>query len=204
LSQFCTVAFPAKRVMQLEMRARARASWGLAGRAGTGCRHPTSHRQAVARAVAFAEPRRRAGGCCQVRSEPGKARCRFHGGKSTGPKTQAGRARIAEAQRLRWLAYRQRVRAVRSGDETGSESNNLLARTRLVTSNCEGAAPPTALALTLTSKVGPSLLVPNDWPLRNPQYGYAYRRSPTSLVWRRDRQPTVERYALMNPAAYRP
>jgi hypothetical protein len=31
----------------------------------------------------------RAGGCCQVRAEPGKARCRFHGGKSTGPKTQA-------------------------------------------------------------------------------------------------------------------
>jgi hypothetical protein len=34
-------------------------------------------------------------GGCQVRAEPGKARCRFHGGKSTGPKTQAGRARIA-------------------------------------------------------------------------------------------------------------
>ena len=54
-------------------------------------------------------------------SGAGNARCRFHGGKSTGPKTQAGRARIAEAQRLRWLAYRERVRAVRSGDETGSE-----------------------------------------------------------------------------------
>ena len=48
----------------------------------------------------------RAGGCCQVRAKPGKARCRFHGGKSTDPKTQAGRAPIAEAQRLRWLAYR--------------------------------------------------------------------------------------------------
>ena len=32
-----------------------------------------------------------------MRAEPGKARCRFHGGRSTGPKTQAGRARIAEA-----------------------------------------------------------------------------------------------------------
>jgi hypothetical protein len=64
----------------------------------------------------------RAGGGCQVRAEPGKARCRFHGGKSTGPKSQAGRARIAEVQRLRWLAYRERVRAVRRGDETGSES----------------------------------------------------------------------------------
>ena len=58
----------------------------------------------------------RVGGCCQVRAEPGKTRCRFHGGKSTGPKTQAGRARIAEAQRLRWLAFRERVRAARSDD----------------------------------------------------------------------------------------
>ena len=64
----------------------------------------------------------RAGGCCQVRAERGKARCRFHGGKSTGPKTQAGRARIAEVQRLRWLAYRERVRAVTGHDEAGSES----------------------------------------------------------------------------------
>ena len=63
----------------------------------------------------------RAGGCCQVRAEPGKARCRFHGGKSTGPKTPAGRARIAEVQRQRWQRYRERVRAVSSGDETGSE-----------------------------------------------------------------------------------
>jgi hypothetical protein len=45
----------------------------------------------------------RAGRCCQVRAEPGKARCRFHGGKSTGPKTEAGRNRVAEVQRLRWL-----------------------------------------------------------------------------------------------------
>jgi hypothetical protein len=63
----------------------------------------------------------RARGCCQVRAEAGKARCRFHGGKSTGPKTQAGRARIAEAQRRRWFAYRARARAVRSEDEAGSE-----------------------------------------------------------------------------------
>jgi hypothetical protein len=56
----------------------------------------------------------RAGGCCQVRAEPGKARCRFHGGKSTGPKTEAGRSRIAEAQRLRWRTYRARGRMVSS------------------------------------------------------------------------------------------
>jgi hypothetical protein len=29
-------------------------------------------------------------------------RCEMHGGKSTGPKTAEGRARIAEAQRARW------------------------------------------------------------------------------------------------------
>jgi hypothetical protein len=43
-----------------------------------------------------------------VRVEFGKARCRFHGGLSTGPKTEAGRARIAEAQRRLWRAYRER------------------------------------------------------------------------------------------------
>jgi class 3 adenylate cyclase len=51
----------------------------------------------------------RAGGACLVRAEPGKARCRFHGGLSTGPKTQAGRSRISEAQRRRWLAYREKA-----------------------------------------------------------------------------------------------
>src|ERR1700751_333743 len=40
----------------------------------------------------------RAGGTCIVRVELGKARCRFHGGLSTGPKTKMGRARIAEAR----------------------------------------------------------------------------------------------------------
>lgn len=29
-------------------------------------------------------------------------RCRLHGGKSSGPKTAEGRARIAAAQRARW------------------------------------------------------------------------------------------------------
>jgi hypothetical protein len=37
-----------------------------------------------------------------------KARCRLHGGLSTGPKTEAGRARIAEAQRRRWRGYREK------------------------------------------------------------------------------------------------
>jgi hypothetical protein len=44
----------------------------------------------------------RAGAPCFMRVVPGKRRCRFHGGMSTGPKTKAGHARIAEAQRRRW------------------------------------------------------------------------------------------------------
>lgn len=32
----------------------------------------------------------------------GKARCRLHGGASTGPKTPEGRRRIAAAQFARW------------------------------------------------------------------------------------------------------
>ena len=49
--------------------------------------------------------RTRVGGACLVRAEPGKARCRFHGGLSTGTRTEEERARIAEAQRRRWRAY---------------------------------------------------------------------------------------------------
>jgi len=44
---------------------------------------------------------------CIMRVVPGKRRCRFHGGLSTGPKTEAGRARIAEAQRRRWNKFRE-------------------------------------------------------------------------------------------------
>ena len=34
---------------------------------------------------------------CRAPAIKGKTKCRFHGGKSTGPKTKAGRARIAAA-----------------------------------------------------------------------------------------------------------
>jgi hypothetical protein len=54
----------------------------------------------------------RAGRPCRMRVEFGKARCRLHGGLSTGPKTEAGRARIAEAQRRRWRDYRERRQGV--------------------------------------------------------------------------------------------
>ena len=43
---------------------------------------------------------------CRNRVVPGKKRCRLHGGLSTGPKADEGKARIAEVQRKRWAAFR--------------------------------------------------------------------------------------------------
>lgn len=48
----------------------------------------------------------RKGAACRMRSEPGKRRCKFHGGKSTGAKTAEGKALIAEAQCRRWARWR--------------------------------------------------------------------------------------------------
>lgn len=50
--------------------------------------------------------RTRRGSACRNMPEPGKKRCKFHGGKSTGPKTAAGKKRISEAQKLRWARVR--------------------------------------------------------------------------------------------------
>jgi hypothetical protein len=47
----------------------------------------------------------RAGHACK-RRPLANGRCTNHGGLSTGPKTADGRARIAEAQRLRWAQWR--------------------------------------------------------------------------------------------------
>jgi hypothetical protein len=56
--------------------------------------------------------RNRQGRPCAVRVEPGKTRCRFHGGLSTGPRTPEGRQRIAAAQRRRWMLFHERHRKV--------------------------------------------------------------------------------------------
>ena len=49
----------------------------------------------------------RMGTPCKSKPLIGSTRCRMHGGKSTGPKTEEGRERIAEAQRKRWAKRRQ-------------------------------------------------------------------------------------------------
>lgn len=70
---------------------------------------------AEARARTAAQPARRRVPCgaltrkgtpCRAMSEPGRRRCRFHGGRSTGPRTPEGKARIAEAQQRRWARLR--------------------------------------------------------------------------------------------------
>ena len=48
--------------------------------------------KSTARVICGAK-RHRDGQPCQAKSEPGKRRCRFHGGRSTGPKTPEGEAR---------------------------------------------------------------------------------------------------------------
>lgn len=48
--------------------------------------------------------RTRKGTPCKCMPIPGRRRCKFHGGLSTGPKTAAGKARISEAQKRRWAA----------------------------------------------------------------------------------------------------
>ena len=58
----------------------------------------------------------RKGKPCRARAMPGKKRCKYHGGASTGPKTAEGRKRIAEAQRRRWAKWRTREDVASSDD----------------------------------------------------------------------------------------
>lgn len=44
----------------------------------------------------------RKGTPCRAKPLPGKRRCKFHGGMSTGPKTPEGKAQISKSQRKRW------------------------------------------------------------------------------------------------------
>jgi len=44
---------------------------------------------------------------CQAPAMKGKSKCRFHGGKSTGPKTLAGRQRIADVKTIHGHETRQ-------------------------------------------------------------------------------------------------
>lgn len=59
----------------------------------------------------------RRGTPCQCKPEEGKRRCRFHGGKSTGPRTEAGREAIRESNRRRGIESRtQQEQALQKGE----------------------------------------------------------------------------------------
>lgn len=69
-------------------------------------RHLVQLRLKLARGPRVCGAMTRKGQPCRMSPELGRTRCKFHGGKSTGPRTPEGRARIAEAQRRRWAARR--------------------------------------------------------------------------------------------------
>ena len=58
--------------------------------------------------------RTRKGYSCK-RPPYGNGRCRNHGGLSTGPTTEEGKQRCAEAAKRRWAAYRQKSAGVGTG-----------------------------------------------------------------------------------------
>lgn len=52
-----------------------------------------SHARDAAKRVTCGARRHRDGQPCKAKSEPGKLRCKWHGGRSTGPRTDEGKAR---------------------------------------------------------------------------------------------------------------
>jgi hypothetical protein len=73
---------------------------------------------AAALAVATRAPRcgalNRAGGRCQAPAMRGKKRCRFHGGKSTGPRTAEG---LERSRRANWKHGRRSAEAAAERSE---------------------------------------------------------------------------------------
>lgn len=60
--------------------------------------------------------------CKNTVVNPENGRCRLHGGLSTGPKTEAGRQRIADAQKARHAAARVARRAERAAERAAMEA----------------------------------------------------------------------------------
>jgi hypothetical protein len=92
-------AAPCERDGRANMRACARATSGV-----------TAATVQAARDRRLCCAKTRKGVPCIRRVVPGMDRCPSHGGKSTGPRTAAGKARISAAQRARWERYRQERR----------------------------------------------------------------------------------------------
>lgn len=74
-----------------------------------------AQRAARRRVVCGAKTRK--GASCRNKSEPGKRRCKFHGGLSTGARTPEGIERIRQAQRRRWAKARDRSVTAPTGNQ---------------------------------------------------------------------------------------
>ena len=107
------------RVLWTITRARG---WGLSGRdshqgwldqqiAAEMTRQQAGSEIAKARRRVVCAAKTRKGKPCRNKSEPGRRRCKYHGGMSTGPRTPEGRQRIAQAQRRRWAGAQAPQRA---------------------------------------------------------------------------------------------
>ena len=68
----------------------------------------------------------RAGSLCQRAGSPKNGRCHLHGGKSTGPRTDEGRARIAAAQFKHGKRSKTFVAAQRAKNAKGKAINREL------------------------------------------------------------------------------
>lgn len=103
------VRFSVNSTIKPDQRARARPSWSITSAEILPDISPTKT-HAVGQSAPSAPKRcgakTRSGHPCRRKGvAPGK-RCPNHGGLSTGPRTTAGRQRIARAQRKRWANYR--------------------------------------------------------------------------------------------------
>lgn len=91
-------------------QARGRGSWGTMHVRSGGRDREERSRTMTEKATRGPRPAcgaiTRTGAPCRRKVVPGKARCPNHGGLSTGPRTEEGRRRIAEAQRRRWQNWR--------------------------------------------------------------------------------------------------
>jgi len=68
----------------------------------TAVRGRLAQRHSRRRLVCGAKTRK--GRACRNKSDAGKARCKFYGDKSTGPKTPEGKVCISTGQKARWAA----------------------------------------------------------------------------------------------------
>ena len=97
--QYTRGVFPSRKKTGTDMAAFSDTARAHAGNFGAAKPNDAAKRRTQALTKANRVPcgarRRRDGLPCEALSEPGKRRCKWHGGCSTGPRTAKGKARVA-------------------------------------------------------------------------------------------------------------